>query len=101
VLLDTPGVIPYMEKDDMKHAIIGTIDHSREKDPDIVAMFLMEEFPNLLEKYYGVPFNIDKSITLESIAMKRKLIAKKGIADIQRAARMVLKDWQTGKIIRE
>ena len=101
MLLDTPGVIPYLEKDDIKHAIIGTIDHSKEKDPDVVVMFLMEEFPKMIEKYYGVPCISDKSLALESIALKRKLLAKGGIADIQRAARMILKDWQTGKIIRE
>jgi ribosome biogenesis GTPase A len=101
LLLDTPGVIPYNEKDDMKHAIIGTIDHSKEKEPDIVVMFLMEEFPKIIEKYYAVPCIKDKGATLETIAMKRKLLSKGGIADIQRVSRMILKDWQTGKIIRE
>jgi len=101
VLLDTPGVIPYEEKNDMKHAIIGSIDYSREKEPDIVVTFLMDEFPKLIEDHYDVPCIKDKYLTLEVIAKKRKLVAKGGVPDTLRAATMILKDWQSGKIIRK
>lgn len=101
LLLDTPGVIPYLEKDDLKHAIIGTIDYSKEKEPDMVVVYLMKEFPSLIETHYGVRRKRDPHQTLELIAEKRKLIAKGGVPDVQRAARMILKDWQTGKIVRK
>ncbi|HEY9705691.1 MAG TPA: GTPase, partial [Allocoleopsis sp.] len=101
ILLDTPGVIPYLEKNDMKHAIIGTIDYAKEKEPDMVAVFLMKEFPSLIEEHYGVPKKRDPHKTLELIAEKRKLIAKGGVPDVERAGRMILKDWQTGKILRK
>jgi ribosome biogenesis GTPase A len=101
LLLDTPGVIPYLEKNDMKHAIIGTIDYAKEKEPDMVAVFLMKEFPSLIENYYGVAKKRDPHKTLELIAEKRKLMAKGGIPDVERAGRMILKDWQTGKIIKK
>ncbi|HYD02787.1 MAG TPA: GTPase [Alphaproteobacteria bacterium] len=101
LLLDTPGVIPYLEKNDLKHAIIGTIDYAKEKEPDMVVAHLIKEFPSIIETHYGVKKRRNPHDTIESIAEKRKLVAKGGIPDVQRAARMILKDWQTGKIVRK
>ena len=99
MLIDTPGVIPYMENAvNAKHSFIGTIDHIKEKDPDVVAMQLMNEFPGLLEKFYDVEINEDKDDTLEAIARKFNMVEKGNSPDIFRAARKILYDWQTGKI---
>lgn len=96
--LDTPGVIPYMEKDYLKHAFIGTIDFTKAKEPDLIAMELMLAFPGQIEAFYGVEVKEDKEETLEEIAMDKKVLKKGGIADIDRASRMILKDWQKGII---
>ena len=98
VLLDTPGVIPYKEKDAFKHNIIGTIDAGKEKNPDIVAVLLMNEFPEIIERHYGVIVITDKEKTLENIALKRNMLIKGSKPDVIRAAKMILKDWQTGAI---
>jgi hypothetical protein len=98
VLLDTPGVIPYKEKDGFKHNIIGTIDASKEKYPDIVAVSLMNAFPGAIENCYDVELITDKEKTLENIAIKRNMVIKGSKPDIIRAAKMILKDWQTGDI---
>lgn len=98
ILLDTPGVIPYKEHDRLKHNIIGTLDHNKEKDPDIVAVNLMETFPGVIEKYYNVYVSDDKEKTLENIAIKRNMVIKDSKPDIKRAAKTILNDWQTGKI---
>lgn len=98
ILLDTPGVIPYKEQDRLKHNIIGTLDHNKEKNPDIVAVNLMETFPRVIEKYYNVYVSDDKEKTLEDIAIKRNMIIKGSKPDIKRAAKMIMNDWQTGKI---
>jgi ribosome biogenesis GTPase A len=98
ILLDTPGVIPYLEKDQLKHNIIGTIDHNKEKDPDIVAMKLMTAFPGIIEQYYNVYVTDDLEKTLENIALKRKMIIKGSKPDIERVSKMILKDWQSGDI---
>ena len=104
ILLDTPGVIPYKEKDDAKHAFIGTQDHTKIKDPDVIAMKLMEEFPGLIEKHYGIGKSDvtdfeDKEEVLEVIALKKNLMKKGNNADIDRVSKMILKDWQEGKIV--
>ncbi|MGV8171446.1 MAG: GTPase [Candidatus Woesearchaeota archaeon] len=98
ILLDTPGVIPYQEKNDIKHNLIGAIDYSREKDPDVIVMMLMNAFPGLIEGYYNVPVIADKEEAIQSIALKRKVIRKGNTVDALRMSRMILHDWQRGVI---
>ena len=97
-MIDTPGVIPYREKDIMKHSLIGTIDFTKSKDPDLVVMELMEKFPGKIERFYGVEVHDDLEDTLEEIASKNNILQKGGIPDSMRMARMILKDWQKGDI---
>ncbi|MFC1698163.1 GTPase [Nanoarchaeota archaeon] len=97
--LDSPGVIPFNEKDSTKHSIIGTTDFTRTKDPDLVVMEIMKKFPGKIEDYYDVKPNENFEQTIEDIAIKKNIIKKKNKPDIDKMARIILKDWQTGKII--
>lgn len=98
VFLDTPGVIPYNEKDKNKHALTGTVDFAKTKEPDLAVMSIMEHYPGKIEKHYGVEISQDKEQTLEQIALKKKVILKAGEPDIRTMATVILKNWQTGKI---
>lgn len=98
ILLDTPGVIPYHEKDFLKHASIGTMDFTQVKEPDIVVMHLMERFPGKIEKHYQVKILEDKEETIENIARKQNIMKKGGQPDLMRMATEILKDWQKGAI---
>lgn len=98
MLIDTPGVIPYKEKDTLKHAFIGTIDFSKAKEPDITVMELMLKFPGRIETFYGVEIKEDKEETLIEISKKKNMLKKGGMPDLDRTARMILKDWQKGEI---
>lgn len=98
VLLDTPGVIPYKERDFLKHTLIGTIDYTRSKEPDLVVMKLMEKLAGKIEEHYSVEVNDDKEKTIEDIAIKFNILVKGGKPDILRAARKILMDWQKGLI---
>jgi len=99
MLLDTPGVIPYQEKDRMKHALIGTIDFNNTKEPDLVVMELMQRFPKKIESFYEVEPNEDLEAVIEVIAVKRNILKKGNVPDIMRTSRMILKDWQKGVIV--
>jgi ribosome biogenesis GTPase A len=99
ILLDTPGVIPYKENEGIKHNLIGTIDSDREKNPDIVAVKMMYAFPGLIEDFYGVEQIEDKEETLDNIALKRNMLTKGKKPDVSRASKMILKDWQDGRIV--
>ena len=97
-LIDTPGVIPYREKDENKHGSTSVIDYSKVKDPEDVALNIIRENPALVEDYYDVEMNEDVDETLENISRKLSHLKKGGIPDTKRTARMILQDWQKGKI---
>jgi len=98
MFLDTPGVIPYKEKDFVKHAMIGTIDFARIKEPDIAVMEMMIQFPGRVEEFYGVEIKEDIDETLEEITIKKNILKKGAQPDTLRMARIILKDWQKGVI---
>lgn len=54
LLMDTPGVIPYKEKDTVKHTITGVIDPSKLKDPVQVLSGIAERYPGVVEEYFGL-----------------------------------------------
>ena len=97
LLLDTPGVFPSMEKDNAKHGKIGAIDYSKIKDPEYVALNLIEEQKEVIKKHYQISKDEGDEI-LEAIAFKFKKVQKGGEPDIDAAARLLLKHWQTGVI---
>jgi ribosome biogenesis GTPase A len=96
--LDTPGVLPYMEKDYLKHALIGAIDFDQADDPEPVVFEIMKKRPGLVEKHFGVGLNDDKEKTLEEIAIKKHLLKKGALPDTARTAKEILKAWQKGEI---
>jgi ribosome biogenesis GTPase A len=97
VLIDTPGVIPYMEEDTDKHALIGTINIAKLKNPDLLVITIMEKNPGIIEKRYGVKSSKNKDLVLEAIAKKKGALLKGGIPDTVRVAKMILQDLQKGK----
>jgi len=99
MFLDTPGLIPYKEKSQIKHAIIGAIDFTKSKNPDLVIIQITEQFPGRIEKYYGVDVNADFEQTIRAIAVKKKVLMKGNIPDSERMYRLILKEWQNGKIV--
>ncbi|HIH12571.1 MAG TPA: GTPase [Candidatus Nanoarchaeia archaeon] len=97
MLLDTPGVFPWKEKDPLKHGKIGAIDYSKIRDSEDAALGLIAEYGELLRKYYHLQTNTPEEM-LEEIAIRRNCLQKGGKPDLNTAARLLLKDWQTGKI---
>lgn len=98
IMLDTPGVIPGKEKDYMKHSMIGSIDYTKTKEPELVVFELMENFPNKIESHYNVSVHEDHEETLEEIAIKKTIVKKGNIPDLKRMAIMILTQWQKGEI---
>ncbi len=96
-LLDTPGVFPNLEKDLLKHGKIGAIDYSKIKDPELAALQLINDEKKLVLSYYQVTDGDPEQI-LEQIAIKHHRLRKGQEADLEATARLVLKDWQTGRI---
>ncbi len=96
-LMDTPGVYPYKENNQTKHALVASIDYNKVKEPEAVFYQLYEDFKERIEQHYEVKAeNADEF--LEKLALKLNLIKKGNKPDTVRAARKVLKDWQQNKL---
>lgn len=97
VLLDTPGVIPYKEKDSAKHSMIGARDPFQIKEPDLAVFELMQAHPGMVEGFYSVDEGEPDDV-LEAIAKKKNMLKKGGEPDVERMSRRILADWQSGKM---
>ncbi len=97
-LLDTPGVLPFNEKDILKQVLIGSKNPEHLKEPDYFAMKLIEEYPKMFEKYCDEKYEGDAFEFLEKVAKKRNVLIKGGGPDLPRMARQLLYDWQRGKV---
>ncbi|MBT4805709.1 GTPase RsgA [Candidatus Woesearchaeota archaeon] len=98
LLLDTPGVLPRKEKDVAKHSKTGALSYGKIKDVEGVALELIEEEKKTILEFYKIKDSDDPEEVLEQIAFKFNKLSSGGKANLEVAARMLLKDWQTGKI---
>lgn len=102
-ILDSPGVIPDHEgtragRDILaKHTAIGIRRFDSVKNPELMVVQLMRAYPGLIEKYYHLSLKADDDF-LEILGKQRGFLKKHGFVDTDRAARLVLKDWQEGRI---
>lgn len=100
LLLDTPGVFPYKEKDEKKHALIAARTFGDLKDPESAAIGIIQQFPIQVELHYDISHFSDPEEELEALAIKLKKLRKGGKPDTNAAARILLRDWQEGNIKR-
>lgn len=102
-LLDTPGVFPYKEKSEEKHALINVKDYRKVKDPEAIAIEILkkasEKDPGIIEELYKIKLKEDPEETLELIAIKFNWLQKGGKPNIDQTSRRIIHDWQRGKII--
>ncbi|MBI4983698.1 50S ribosome-binding GTPase [Candidatus Woesearchaeota archaeon] len=95
--LDTPGVFPEKEKNEFKHGLTGAVDYAKIKDPELVALKLIEKNKELICRFYG-SYGDDAEEILELIGIKYHKLSSGSKINMDATARMVLKDWQAGKI---
>ncbi|MFH1977893.1 MAG: GTPase [Candidatus Aenigmatarchaeota archaeon] len=100
MLIDSPGVIPYGEHDDIKHIKAQIKNPESIKDPIGVVLQIIKENPGKLQKHYGVSNSRaeDKEEIIERIAQKKHILKKGGVPDTDRMALFILKDVYKGKI---
>jgi hypothetical protein len=107
LLLDTPGVMPEREAPAhqtlhaKKLSLIGVKTFDKAKNPELVVFQIMKAYPGVLENFYGIEAEGDSEKLIEELGRRYKFLAKGGKIDSDRAARMILKDWQIGKIKKE
>lgn len=103
-LIDTPGVIPFVEKDEIKKALMCVLDPSKIRDPELVAKKIIQMFlegdKEVLEKTYKIEIGNKrfKSI-IRGIGKARNMLKKGGKIDERRVYLTVINDWQKGKLL--
>jgi len=99
-ILDTPGVYP--AGDEISLILKSALEVEKIDDPIKCALelikFVKEKGSKQLVKVYGIDTDDDFEF-LEKLAIKRGRLLKGGKPDIEEASRIVLRDWQKGKIV--
>jgi ribosome biogenesis GTPase A len=126
LLLDTPGVIPeseYKESDKERRSLdakLGSRTYSDVRDPEIVVNYLVsapvlkdkdnptedeirmtkdaKRNSEAIDRFYGIESDGDSELLIEELGKKKNYLKKGGEVDTDRTARVILKDWQEGKI---
>lgn len=102
MLIDTPGIVPFESRDEVRLGLVSGISPSKLENPDLVATELICMFqknnPSEFKEYYGVDTDKDSYDILLDIGKKRNMLLKKGIIDERRAAISLIEDWHKGKI---
>ena len=102
-LLDSPGVIPadeYSMTNEDKvalHTKVGGRSYNQVKNPEFSLNELVKSYGKAFEDFYKIKFK-DAEDLIEQIGKMRGFLKKGGEVNSDMAARLVLKDWQIGKI---
>ncbi|MCB1084457.1 MAG: hypothetical protein KDK61_09120, partial [Simkania sp.] len=96
---DTPGVLSVSD-DKASSKLMITASRTDSKNPDLVAYELLKSHRASLMEYYGVEDQgEDEEELLELIARKLNRFRSGGVPDTETTAKMILQDWQKGKIL--
>jgi hypothetical protein len=102
LIMDSPGVIPLQQNDEVRYALLGARDVSKIKDLSLAAYNIIKLFRGMkrkLEDLYRITLESDNPDEwLEEIGRKKGFIAKGGEIDENRASIMIIRDWQQGKL---
>ncbi|PLJ78251.1 GTPase [Infirmifilum sp. SLHALR2] len=97
-VLDTPGVIP---RQPGELALISALRPEALDDPVPIATRFLElvakKNPGLLKELYEVEWEGDPLTFLEKLARRRGFLGKGGAPLVEEAAKVVIRDWQTGR----
>ncbi|MBO6271627.1 ribosome biogenesis GTPase YlqF [bacterium] len=103
-LLDTPGIIPMKQEDQLRAKKLAFVNSVSENaySSELVAKELLEliienpKYTKVFKNYYELSDEIELSI--ENIALSRNWLISGGEPDIERTSQYVLRDFRDGKI---
>src|SRR5574344_338302 len=100
-LLDTPGIIPMKQEDQLRAQKLAFVNSVSENayETEMVAKELLNILKNKyidnIKKYYDLK---EEDLTLENIAIKRNWLIQGSNPDTKRTAAYLLKDFRGGKL---
>ena len=99
-LLDTPGIIPTKQDDQLQAVKLAFVSSVSENaySPEPVAQALLDllaegKYKEIVTNFYKV-----EELTLENIAQSRNWILKADSLDTERTAKYILKDFRDGRL---
>ena len=104
MLIDTPGVIPFEERDERKLVLLCAKSPNQVRDVqgcgEEIVRFVMARGKEELEREYDVELagDEDEEEALEKIAVAKSWLLPGGKPNTDTAARKIMIDWQKGKI---
>lgn len=101
MFIDTPGVIPFGEKDEYTQGLLGVKDANHLQDKIGVSLKIIEkiltENKTVLESLYHISIENESPYdVLELIGKQCNFLQKRGEVDETRTATRIINDWQTG-----
>ncbi|XP_043267249.1 nucleolar GTP-binding protein 2 [Venturia canescens] len=98
-LIDCPGVVYPSAETDTEKVLKGVVRVELINNPeDYIETVLQRVKPEYMKKTYKIEDWEDHTDFLEKLAKRTGKLLKKGEPDISQVARMVLNDWQRGKL---
>jgi len=99
-IIDSPGIIPIKNNDEIRLALIGSKNVEKIKSKDIVSNKIIEIIGKnkILSQYQVNEKSKDPEEIIELIGKKKGFIKKGGNIDEVRTSTMIIRDWQQGKI---
>lgn len=101
-LLDTPGIIPMKQDDQLKAkklAFVNSVSENAYENEAVskeLLTILSKKYAQNVKSYYNL--KEDDDLTIENIAKARNWIVKGAMPDIERTATFILCDFRDGKI---
>lgn len=104
LLIDSPGIIPKAKYSAIEskaiahHTKVGGRSYSQIKEPELIVSELMRELPGIFERFYKINADSNSEILIEILGRQKGFLKKRGEVNEDKTARLILKDWQEGKI---
>ena len=99
-LIDSPGVVYSSENESLVDIVLkGIVRAERIKDPDFYIDPILERINHkIISKFYNIGSFKDSDDFLTQVAIKTGKMKKKAEPDLERVARMIIYDWQYGRL---
>ena len=100
-VVDSPGVIPIGQDDEIRLSLIGSKNPEKIKNLELVAYKIINLFPSknkILENYKIKEKTEDNEEIIRLIGIKKGFIKKHGEVEENRVAMQVIRDWQRGNL---
>ncbi|KYN07306.1 PREDICTED: nucleolar GTP-binding protein 2 [Cyphomyrmex costatus] len=98
-LIDCPGVVYPSTETDTEKVLKGVVRVELIQNPEDYIVSVLERVkPEYIRKTYKINVWIDHVDFLEKLARRSGKLLKKGEPDIATVARMILNDWQRGRL---